>query len=125
MLPSGSTILILNKVFFSQTKKFLPANGIFVLGQEQDEVGRNFSAGEAFNGRLSQFNLWQNVLPEAEIVSLASYRCVQSAGNVIAWTDFEKLPSEEVKKEVSFCKGQSQQIYIDPPAYIFICLMVC
>lgn len=76
-----------------------------MLGQEQDEIGRNFSAGEAFNGRISQFNLWQHVLPESELVELASYRCVQTAGNVIAWSDFEHLPNDEVKKERQFCSG--------------------
>jgi len=86
--------------------KVIPANGIFILGQEQDEVGRNFSAAEAFNGRLSQFNLWQSVLPEAQLVELASYRCVQTAGNVIAWADFENLPTDEVKKETRFCSGK-------------------
>eukprot|EP00111_Clytia_hemisphaerica_P006027 TCONS_00017431-protein len=81
----------------------LPSDGIFILGQEQDEVGRNFSAAEAFNGRLSQFNLWDTVLPDAKLAELASYRCIQTAGNVIAWADFETLPSKEVKKEISFC----------------------
>lgn len=83
--------------------KVIPAHGVFVLGQEQDEIGRNFSAAEAFNGRLSQFNLWQNVLSDSEIEELASYRCIQSAGNVIAWADFETLQTNEVKREVGFC----------------------
>ena len=86
--------------------KIIPALGKFVLGQEQDEVGRNFSAAEAFNGHISQFNLWNKVLPENEIMKLASYRCLQTAGNVIAWADFETLPTTEVKKEVSFCGGK-------------------
>ena len=49
--------------------------------------------------------MWQRVLPEAEILSLASYRCIKSAGDVIAWTDFENLPTDEVKKEHIFCSG--------------------
>ena len=49
--------------------------------------------------------MWQSVLPDAEIISLGSYRCIQTAGDVIAWADFENLPTDEVKKQYEFCSG--------------------
>ena len=91
--------------YISRNFQVIPANGIFILGQEQDEVGRNFSAGEAFSGQLSQFNLWNKVLPRSDIEKMSMFRCDHVAGNVIAWTDFSKLTTDDLKKEHVFCQG--------------------
>ena len=57
--------------------------------------------------------MWQRVLPETEIISLASYRCIKSAGDVIAWNDFENLATDEVKKEYTFCSGNQSTCSLD------------
>ena len=90
---------------------------MFVLGQEQDEVGRNFSASEAFDGHLSQLNIWNYVMTEHEILQMSSYRCDMLVGNVIAWADFSRL-SADVKKEVGFCGGMCFKVF-----YYFFFLM--
>lgn len=87
--------------------KKIPAFGIFILGQEQDEVGRNFSLGESFYGSLSQLNVWSTVLPEAEIVEMSRYRCVQVFGNELAWPDFLEK-TIEVSKVNEFCTGNER-----------------
>jgi len=80
----------------------IPAFGYFILGQEQDEVGRNFSMGEAFSGSISQLNLWSTVLSEVEIAEMSRYRCDKVFGNELAWPDFlEKRV--EISKTTDFC----------------------
>lgn len=67
-------------------------------------MGRNFSAGEAFQGSISQLNMWDYILRESDIAELSRYRCRASYGNVVAWVDFLNKYSEvEVSKE--FCEG--------------------
>lgn len=83
----------------------IPPFGIFILGQEQDEVGRNFSSGESFYGSISQLNVWNTVLSEVEIAEMSRYRCVQTIGNELAWPDFLEK-TIEVSKTTDFCAGK-------------------
>ena len=85
-------------------KQKIPAFGYFILGQEQDEVGRNFSLGESFYGSMSQLNLWNIVLSEVEIAEMSRYRCDQVVGNELAWPDFLEK-TVEVSKTTEFCTG--------------------
>ena len=91
--------------FLFSVHKTIPAGGYFILGQEQDEVGRNFSAGEAFMGSLSQLNMWNTVLPESEILEMSRYRCDNVAGNIVAWADFLRS-KYQVKDVRDFCTGK-------------------
>eukprot|EP00794_Sanderia_malayensis_P007132 gene7132-7937_t len=80
----------------------IPSGGIFILGQEQDEVGRNFSMAESFDGSISQFNMWNKVLSQAEIKDLSRYRCPGVLGNQLAWPDFLEK-TVEAKQVNNFC----------------------
>ena len=64
--------------------------------------------------------MWQRVLPENEIISLASYRCIKSAGDVIAWNDFENLATDEVKKEYTFCSGNQSTCSLVFSSYLLL-----
>ena len=90
---------------FSVLFQAIPGEGVLIIGQEQDEVGRNFSASEAFDGSISQFNVWDKVLSESEIVNQSSYRCDHVRGNLLAWTDFYNKASDNVKKVTELCAG--------------------
>lgn len=90
----------------------IPGEGVLIIGQEQDEVGRNFSASEAFDGSISQFNMWDKVLSESEIVSQSSYRCNHIRGNILAWTDFYNKASDNVKKVTGLCAGILKKLLI-------------
>ena len=90
----------------------IPGEGVLIIGQEQDEVGRNFSASEAFDGSISQFNMWDKVLSESEIVSQSSYRCNHIRGNISAWTDFYNKASDNVKKVTGLCAGILKKLLI-------------
>ena len=48
--------------------------GAFVLGQEQDSFGGDFSSAESYQGKLSQFNLWRKTLNHSQIFNLM-YSC--------------------------------------------------
>ena len=56
---SKSIIRILNK-----------GKGAFVLGQEQDSYGGDFSSAESYHGKISQFNLWKRCLKDSHIMDI-------------------------------------------------------
>ena len=70
-----------------QKGKYIPKGGIFVLGEEQDSFGGDFTRTESFYGDLSQLNIWDRQLSSNEIYDLAS-TCFHDSGNVVAWSDF-------------------------------------
>ncbi|XP_033755862.1 LOW QUALITY PROTEIN: sushi, von Willebrand factor type A, EGF and pentraxin domain-containing protein 1-like [Pecten maximus] len=66
----------------------IPGEGYLVLGQEQDSVGDTFSSSEAFVGEMSQFNVFDWVLDNEDIMKLANQNvCNKTYGNVVAWTE--------------------------------------
>ncbi|XP_035660406.1 uncharacterized protein LOC118405108 isoform X2 [Branchiostoma floridae] len=54
--------------------------GMWILGQDQDNVGGGFAAHQAFSGEMSQVNLWDRVLSADEIGADCNHH-----GNVIDW----------------------------------------
>ncbi|XP_036408853.1 neuronal pentraxin-2a [Megalops cyprinoides] len=60
--------------------------GVIILGQEQDIVGGRFDATQAFVGELSQFNMWDRVLRQADIEGMANCSSYMP-GNVVPWVD--------------------------------------
>ncbi|XP_067041101.1 sushi, von Willebrand factor type A, EGF and pentraxin domain-containing protein 1-like [Acropora muricata] len=80
-----------------QKGQVIPAGGLFVLGQEQDDLGQDFSANEAFIGKMSQLNIWNYELPAQEIADMA--RSAENiVGNVVAWSDFHGPADKGVNK---------------------------
>lgn len=68
--------------------RVVPDRGLLQLGQEKNGccVGGGFDKNLAFAGKLTGFNIWDRVLSEHEIQSLASRESSRSmAGNVVAW----------------------------------------
>ena len=64
--------------------------GTLVLGQEQDSVGGGFDTSQSFEGMLSNVNVWDQVLSEAQItdISTSCQLDKQNEGNVYKWPDF-------------------------------------
>ncbi|CAH1253307.1 NPTX2 [Branchiostoma lanceolatum] len=58
--------------------------GTWILGQDQDSVGGGFDTSQAFEGDLSQVNLWDRVLSAEEIAAQEPTTC-DLQGNVIDW----------------------------------------
>ncbi|KAJ7371254.1 hypothetical protein OS493_027368 [Desmophyllum pertusum] len=65
----------------------IASGGSFVLGQEQDAIAANYSANEAFIGKMSQMNVWSYELPEKDIADMARH-ANSLIGNVVGWSDF-------------------------------------
>ena len=83
--------------------------GAFVLGQEQDSFGGDFSSAESYHGKISQFNLWKRCLNDSQIMDIM-HNCNQKDDSargsqifpnaisrkhlrnslVISWADFRR-----------------------------------
>lgn len=61
---------------------------MMILGQEQDIVGGNFTVSEAFYGSISQMNVWDSILNDQDIRTLASSCALDRYGSLVAWGDF-------------------------------------
>ena len=47
------------------------AGGIFVLGQESDEVGGGFEKQQSLSGEISMLNIWDRLLTDLEVSRMA------------------------------------------------------
>ncbi|KAI8515793.1 hypothetical protein Bbelb_066060 [Branchiostoma belcheri] len=65
-------------------------SGVWILGQDQDTPGGAFQLNQAFSGDISNFNVWDYVMTESQILQQfmndSSYH-----GNVIDWETVGKL----------------------------------
>ncbi|XP_013874751.1 neuronal pentraxin-2b isoform X2 [Austrofundulus limnaeus] len=79
--------------------------GVIILGQEQDVVGGRFDAGQAFVGELSQVNIWDRVLKQMEIQSMANCS-TYLPGNVISWlpSNVEVFGRGAFKRPLELCQ---------------------
>ena len=58
----------------------------FIIGQEQDTVGGTFSEKQIFQGYLTELNIWDRLLLEEDIISMAT--CQQFLkGNIFSWEE--------------------------------------
>ncbi|XP_059167874.1 sushi, von Willebrand factor type A, EGF and pentraxin domain-containing protein 1-like [Physella acuta] len=84
--------------------KPIPGNGSFIIGQEQDVMGGQFSSSETFVGSLTQFNVWDGVLSLQEVHKLI-YSCEKFEGNVLAWSSVKDAFKGDISISPStFCK---------------------
>ncbi|XP_055512105.1 C-reactive protein-like [Leucoraja erinacea] len=58
--------------------------GMFIIGQDQDNVGGGFDKGQSFVGEITNVNMWDRVLKPNEI-ALISQGCYSDGGNIIDW----------------------------------------
>ena len=70
-----------------------------ILGQEQDNLGSNFTASEAFIGRISQMNIWNYELKPQLILQMSKH-ADHFDGNVVAWSDFIENADDGVGKVI-------------------------
>ena len=66
----------------------IKADGILIIGQEQDSFGGGFDASQSYIGELTDLNMWSRVLNATEISNL-SKTCHGGRGNVKKWSDFK------------------------------------
>lgn len=69
---------------YIQTGYTIPAGGRLILGKDQDGF-LGISVNDAFVGHMSDVNVWDYVLTEAEIVEQMSCDNGKVKGNVLSW----------------------------------------
>ncbi len=62
--------------------------GIWMIGQEQDNYGGGFDLNDAFQGSLTEVNVWDRVLNAHEISTLSNECGSGMKGNYKAYDDF-------------------------------------
>ncbi|XP_070552466.1 neuronal pentraxin-2-like [Ptychodera flava] len=66
--------------------KMIQGGGVLIFGQDQDEVGGGFSLHQAFEGSLTEFNLWNRFITKQEIGTLMQSTCAMEYENsIISW----------------------------------------
>ena len=74
-----------------------------MLGQDQDSVGGDFQTSQSFQGMLSNVNIWDHVLSEAQITEMST-SCVLdewNEANVYKWRDFLRQGGTKLVKPSS------------------------
>ncbi|XP_053687129.1 sushi, von Willebrand factor type A, EGF and pentraxin domain-containing protein 1-like [Sabethes cyaneus] len=85
--------------------KTIEANGLFVVGQEQDSLGGDFSESEAFVGKLAYLDVWSRALSGYEVKELY-YSCEPYQGDLIKWTDLKFRLMGNIRLQRSeFCRA--------------------
>ena len=71
------------------TGQQIAPSGIWIIGQDQDTFGGGFQQRNAFDGSLTDVNVWDKILCASEISTLASKKCgLGMQGNYKAYKDF-------------------------------------
>ena len=85
----------------------------FTFGQEPDAMRGAYDRKEAYLGDLADFNVWNKVLPDADITKIASCENL-IAGNVISWDKSNiisyNVEVESVDDHNQFCSKLHQYI---------------
>lgn len=97
----------------------IEGNGIFVIGQEQDNVGGGFNEAESFIGKISYLDFWSREISAIEITEY--YRtCDPYQGNLYSWTDmkFKTVGAINIRQS-DFCKPCDKNLLIDNADVIY------
>ena len=88
-------ILSLNGINYAFQDADSVDDAAFIFGQEPDSMRGNFDRTEAFLGELSELNVWNYILEDAEIQKLATCN-IGAKGNIISWSK-EKMAISDVQ----------------------------
>ncbi|XP_034934877.1 sushi, von Willebrand factor type A, EGF and pentraxin domain-containing protein 1-like [Chelonus insularis] len=81
------------------------AGGKIIVGQEQDYLGGGFSISEAFVGRLTLLDFWDEILNQSSIKNLEN-TCREYSGSLVSWLNIQKNIHGDVKIMPNhFCNG--------------------
>ncbi|XP_070546057.1 neuronal pentraxin-2-like [Ptychodera flava] len=81
--------------------KQIDGGGVLVLGQDQDNVGGGFFSGQAFQGDMTEFNLWNRFISKQEIQLLMMSTCgIDDHDVIVSWhsSTFELFNVTEVEQ---------------------------
>ncbi|XP_013785803.1 C-reactive protein 1.4-like [Limulus polyphemus] len=92
----------------SNTKEIAPGleirtGGTAIIGQEQDSVGGGFMVEQAWNGEITDLQLWDEPLSPAQIQFIRCNR-YQAEGSVFSWMKSPMVAHGVVFSETNVCK---------------------
>ncbi|KAK7933995.1 hypothetical protein WMY93_004891 [Mugilogobius chulae] len=93
----------------AETSRDIHGDGIFILGQDQDSFGGNFT--EPFFGNITDLNVWNGSLEARHVRAL--YGCSPVSREVLFRWSLEQLSRHELVREmeaVLFCPAKDQQM---------------
>ncbi|KAF7658814.1 hypothetical protein LDENG_00007710 [Lucifuga dentata] len=97
------------------------ADGLFIIGQEQDTFGGSFKKDESFSGSITELHIWERVLDSSEIHTMEKECSPISSGLVFKWSE----ATMEIESSVlrlwrdSLCQGNIS-VLINPFLHSFL-----
>ncbi|XP_015174373.1 PREDICTED: sushi, von Willebrand factor type A, EGF and pentraxin domain-containing protein 1-like isoform X2 [Polistes dominula] len=83
----------------------IPANGSFIIGQEQDRMGGGFSESESFVGNITLLDIWDSVFTNDYIMHLYG-TCEKYYGTLFTWSHIlEHVYGNIMIINSQFCQG--------------------
>ncbi|XP_076372910.1 C-reactive protein 1.1-like [Tachypleus tridentatus] len=97
----GSNKIFLNGEQCSQTQPLKPGHrilggGTVVIGQEQDKPGGGFESSAAWEGELTDLQVWNEALTEEQIKKIAPCDEPHPRGNLLSWMKFPFVAEDGV-----------------------------
>ncbi|XP_064113366.1 uncharacterized protein LOC135220009 isoform X1 [Macrobrachium nipponense] len=98
----------------------LRANGVYIIGQEQDEPGGGFQRDQSYNGEITQLNFWSRELNKVTIQKMSE--CThQEEGDALPWTHQSWKISGDVTwvtyKQKEICNQSKRRLVIFPDRF--------
>lgn len=84
--------------------------GVFIIGQDQDQLRGGYNAKQSWSGAIAQYNLWDFSMEEYDVQNLAECRS-DAFGNVVRWDEAYWIQGDtSVKRLPQFqlCSGEEE-----------------
>ena len=108
----------------SEHNEFIPLNmskstevydSAFIIGQEPDSMRGSFEKDESFPGDISELNIWDRVLDEADISGMAKCK-YEKRGNIVTWIASKFILSQVKTTNISdltqFCINKREYVML-------------
>jgi len=99
--------------------------GIFVVGQDQDELDGGYNRKQSWSGEITQYNLWDFAIEDYDIANMAECRA-DVFGNIVRWDkDFwlERNVTGEMRPTFELCSNaedeEGPQYFLFPEEFDF------
>lgn len=90
----------------TDTTRGIHGKGIFIVGQDQDSFGGNFT--EPFVGNITDLNVWDEALEEEQIKKLKSCSPLENKDALFSWNSQNLTLHTDVKRVPAniYCPGR-------------------
>ena len=100
----------------------------FIVGQEQDNISSSYDKSQIFNGKMTELNIWGDLLSEKMIFEMANCQKFPR-GNVVSWNKndyrWNNVTFEEVTEMSFLCRIEKQIIVFPQKKYRKQATSVC